>query len=81
MQASSRREQAWEDEMVDARRQRRSRSQIESEEGYWDRHERGHYPRSNQRSEFDRDLAAMGKVWSMIRQGAARMLGEIGRQY
>jgi len=33
------------------------------------------------RSKFDRDLAAMAQVWWMIRQGAVRMLGEIGRQY
>jgi hypothetical protein len=33
------------------------------------------------RSELDRDLAAMARVWWMIRQGAVRMLGEIGRQY
>ena len=33
------------------------------------------------RRELDADLAAMGKVWQMIRTGATRMLGEIGRQY
>ncbi len=33
------------------------------------------------RRELDADLAAMGKVWQMIRNGATRMLGEIGRQY
>ncbi|NDD67823.1 MAG: hypothetical protein EBZ29_00065 [Synechococcaceae bacterium WB9_4xC_028] len=42
------------------------------------RHER---PTPKRRSELDRDLAAMAKVWWMIRQGAVRMLGEIGRQY
>ena len=36
--------------------------------------------RSN-RSDFDRDLAAMKRVWQMIRQGAVRMVGEVGRQY
>ena len=33
------------------------------------------------RRELDADFAAMGKVWQMIRNGATRMLGEIGRQY
>ena len=32
-------------------------------------------------SELDRDLAAMKRVWQMIRAGAVRMVGEIGRQY
>ena len=32
-------------------------------------------------SELDRDFAAMKRVWKMIRQGAVRMVGEIGRQY
>ena len=32
-------------------------------------------------SELDRDLAAMKRVWKMIRAGAVRMVGEIGRQY
>ncbi len=36
---------------------------------------------TNGRSELDQDLQAMSAVWSMIRQGAVRMLGEIGRQY
>ena len=35
----------------------------------------------NWRRELDADFAAMGKVWQMIRNGATRMLGEIGRQY
>ena len=41
-------------------------------------------PRHNRRrfeSELDRDLAAMKRVWQMIRAGAVRMVGEIGRQY
>ena len=32
-------------------------------------------------SELDRDIAAMKRVWQMIRAGAVRMVGEIGRQY
>ncbi len=33
------------------------------------------------RNDFERDLAAMARVWSMIRHGAVRWIGEIGRQY
>jgi hypothetical protein len=33
------------------------------------------------RRELDADLLAMGRVWQMLRNGAVRMLGEIGRQY
>lgn len=36
---------------------------------------------SHWRRELDADLLAMGRVWKMIRLGAVRMLGEIGRQY
>ncbi|OUX71199.1 MAG: hypothetical protein CBC50_08220 [Synechococcus sp. TMED90] len=32
-------------------------------------------------SELDRDFAAMKRVWQMLRHGAVRMLGEVGRQY
>ncbi|ABM79714.1 MAG: hypothetical protein EVA79_06700 [Prochlorococcus sp. MED-G132] len=32
-------------------------------------------------SDFERDLAAMNRVWRMLRQGTIRWLGEIGRQY
>jgi len=32
-------------------------------------------------SDLDRDIAAMKRVWQMIRAGAIRMVGEIGRQY
>ena len=38
-------------------------------------------PTPQWRRELDADFAAMGKVWQMIRSGATRMLGEIGRQY
>ena len=37
--------------------------------------------RSDWQGELDADLAAMNKVWKMLRHGAVRMLGEIGRQY
>lgn len=33
------------------------------------------------RRELDADLMAMARVWQMLRSGAVRMLGEIGRQY
>jgi hypothetical protein len=50
-----------------------------------DRRPIGREPRSNAdtrwRRELDADLMAMGRVWQMIRLGAVRMLGEIGRQY
>ena len=39
------------------------------------------YDRSRVESELDRDIAAMKRVWQMIRAGAVRMVGEIGRQY
>tara|TARA_B100001059_G_scaffold107059_1_gene106702 strand:- start:1201 stop:1335 length:135 start_codon:yes stop_codon:yes gene_type:complete len=42
---------------------------------------RNHRAPQRSRTDFDRDLAAMAKVWSMIRQGAVRWIGEIGRQY
>ena len=47
------------------------------------RHDR--YDRSFDRpagpSELDQDFAAMKRVWQMLRAGAVRMVGEIGRQY
>ena len=33
------------------------------------------------RSELDQDFAAMKRVWQMLRYGAVRMIGEVGRQY
>ena len=30
---------------------------------------------------LDRDIAAMRKVWKMLREGSVRWLGEVGRQY
>ena len=30
---------------------------------------------------LDRDIAAMRKVWEMLREGSVRWLGEVGRQY
>ena len=52
-------------------------------EARYDRHDR--YDRSFDRptgpSELDQDFAAMKRVWQMLRAGAVRMVGEIGRQY
>lgn len=60
----------------------------------YDRYERGYdrYERDYDRydvhaeqnrgpSELDQDFAAMKRVWQMIRAGAVRMVGEVGRQY
>ena len=45
--------------------------------------QRSRYPSDESRvpSELDRDSAAMKRVWQMVRAGAIRMVGEIGRQY
>ena len=55
----------------------------DAREARYDRHDR--YDRSFDRpagpSELDQDFAAMKRVWQMIRAGAVRMVGEIGRQY
>ena len=52
-------------------------------EARYDRYDR--YDRSFDRptgpSELDQDFAAMKRVWQMLRAGAVRMVGEIGRQY
>ncbi|HJN36124.1 MAG: hypothetical protein AB8E74_01030 [Prochlorococcus sp.] len=32
-------------------------------------------------NDLSRDLAAMARVWKLLRQGAVRWLGEVGRQY
>ena len=53
------------------------------DEGY----RRGYEPRDARfdrpagMSDLDKDFAAMKRVWQMIRAGAVRMVGEIGRQY
>ena len=56
-----------------------------------DRYSRGYEPREARYdrsfdrptgpSELDQDFAAMRRVWQMLRAGAVRMVGEIGRQY
>ena len=66
----------------DDRDERYSRG-YEPREARYDRYDR--YDRSFDRptgpSELDQDFAAMKRVWQMLRAGAVRMVGEIGRQY
>ena len=56
---------------------------IEPREARYDRHDR--YDRSFDRptgpSDLDLEFAALMRVWQMLRAGAVRMVGEIGRQY
>ena len=69
-------------ERYDVRDDRYSRG-YDPREARYDRHDR--YDRSFDRpagpSELDQDFAAMKRVWQMLRAGAMRMVGEIGRQY
>ena len=66
----------------DVRDERYSRG-YDPREARYDRNDR--YERSFDRptgpSELDQDFAAMKRVWQMLRAGAVRMVGEIGRQY
>ena len=70
------------DDRFDVRDDRYSRG-YDPREARDDRHDR--YDRSFDRptgpSELDQDFAAMKRVWQMLRAGAVRMVGEIGRQY
>ena len=52
----------------------------EPRDGRHDRHDR-RFDRPAGPSELDQDFAAMKRVWHMLRAGAVRMVGEIGRQY
>ena len=67
--------------------ERRSEMNHERFEREYDRYERGYdrydarAERSQVPSELDQDFAAMKRVWQMIRAGAVRMVGEVGRQY
>ncbi len=69
-------------ERYGARDDRYSRG-YDPREARYDRYDR--YDRSFDRptgpSELDQDFAAMKRVWQMLRAGAVRMVGEIGRQY
>ncbi len=59
------------DDRYDVREDTYSRG-YDAREARYDRHDR--YDRSQ-------DFAAMKRVWQMLRAGAVRMVGEIGRQY
>ena len=67
--------------------ERRSEMDYDRFEREYDRYERGYdrydalAERSQVPSELDQDFAAMKRVWQMIRAGAVRMVGEVGRQY
>ena len=58
----------------------RSYREYESREARYDRYDR-RFDRPTRSSELDQDFAAMKRVWQMLRAGAVRMVGEIGRQY
>ena len=73
------------DDRYDVREDTYSRG-YDAREARYDRHDRyDRYDRSFDRpaepSELDQDFAAMKRVWQMLRAGAVRMVGEIGRQY
>ena len=63
----------------DVRDDRYSRG-YEPRETRYDRYDR-RFDRPAGPSELDQDFAAMKRVWQMLRAGAVRMVGEIGRQY
>ena len=58
----------------------RSYREYESREARYDLYDR-RVDRPTRPSELDQDFAAMKRVWQMLRAGAVRMVGEIGRQY
>ena len=58
----------------------RSYREYRSREARYDRYDR-RFDRPTGPSELDQDFAAMKRVWQMLRAGAVRMVGEIGRQY
>ena len=58
----------------------RSYREYRSREARYDRYDR-RFHRPTDPSELDQDFAAMKRVWQMLRAGAVRMVGEIGRQY
>ena len=64
------------DDRYDVRDERYSRG-YDPREARYDRS----FDRPTGPSELDQDFAAMKRVWQMIRQGAVRMVGEVGRQY
>ena len=70
------------DDRYDVRDDRCSRGYDPREARYdpHDRYDRSFDPPTGP-SELDQDFAAMKRVWQMLRAGAVRMVGEIGRQY
>ena len=75
-------------EPLDGRIERYDRYDVRDDRysrGYEPRDDRYGYDRRFDRpagpSELDQDFAAMKRVWQMLRAGAVRMVGEIGRQY
>ena len=67
------------DDRYDSRDDRYSRG-YEPREARYDRYDRS-FDSPAGPSELDQDFAAMKRVWQMLRAGAVRMVGEIGRQY
>ena len=73
-------------EPLDGRIERYDRYDARYSRGYdpretrYDRYDRS-FDRPAGPSELDQDFAAMKRVWQMLRAGAVRMFGEIGRQY
>ena len=69
-------------EPLDGRRDRYDRCNrgYEPREARYDRYEQS-FSRPAGPSELDQDFAAMKRVWQMLRAGAVRMVGEIGRKY
>ena len=59
----------------------RYRSRRYEERGSYASREARHADSARFQSELERDFAAMKRVWQMLRYGAVRMLGEVGRQY
>ena len=67
------------DDRYDVRDDRYSR-EYEPRDARYDRYDRS-FDSPAGPSELDQDFAAMKRVWQMLRAGAVRMVGEIGRQY
>ena len=75
-------------EPLDGRIERYDRYDVREDRYSREYEPRARYDRDDRRfdrpagpSELDQDFAAMKRVWQMLRTGAVRMVGEIGRQY
>ena len=64
-----------------SRSRKRPQREFRYSEPRRDRYELGRSGEAPWRRELSADLMAMNRVWQMLRLGAVRMLGEIGRQY